>query len=319
MLAALAVAAVAAATASAEAPEFGRCIKKAGKPSGTGFKDAACTKAASAKAHYEWVPGPGPKAKFSSTGRIVYGEKYKLCSRGLFEEEVAAKDREKGFIAEAELHEQAASDFFARASATKAECETIVEEETAKSTAIIATGTGVKLKCAGVAAQGEYSGPKTVANLTMRFTECSLKNGAECTSPGAEEGEIVTATLDGELGVIGKFITKKKKHTLTLIGVDAFPAAPGTVVTEFSCAGASFTVSGSVIREVNTNAMHATEPGGYSQSGGVQYPEGFEGLPADVLTSTITEGGVETGPLQTGLATRATLTNEEPIEISTTL
>ena len=316
---ALTIAAVAAASAQAEAPEYGRCIKKAGKASGAGFKDGNCTKAVGKKAHFEWVPGQGANAKFSSKGKIIYSTKYKQCSRALFEEQVAAKDREKGFIVEAEMHEEAAREYYAHAGETKAGCEMVVEEETAKSTVVLETGTGVRLKCAGVAAQGEYSGPKTVANMTIRFTECSLKDGAECTSPGAEEGEIVTSTLDGELGVIGKFITKKKKHTKTLIGVDAFPAPPGTVVSEFSCAGASFAVSGSVIREVRTNAMVTTESEGFAQSAGKQYPEGFEGLPADVLSSTITEGGEETGPFQTGLATRSTVTNEEPIEVSTTL
>ncbi len=320
LLAVLAVAAVAAASASAAAPEYGRCIKKAGKPSGEGFKDSACTKAMTSKAHYEWVPGPGANPKFSSKNKIIYSLKYKKCSRALFEEEQAAKDREKGFIAEAELHEQAASTLFGEANETKAGCEAVVEEETAKSTGILTTGAGGKVKCAGVAGQGEYSGPKTVANLTLRFTECSLKDGAECTSPGAaEEGEIVTATLEGELGVIGHFITKKKKRDRTLIGVDAFPAA-GTVVMEYSCGEASFTVTGSVIREVDTNGMRATEPEGFSQiEAGRQYPEEFEGLPADVLSTTVTEDGVETGPFQSALTTHATITNEEPIEISTAL
>ncbi len=320
VIAALAFGAVAAASASAEAPEYGRCIKKEGKPSGEGFKNPSCTKPTSAKAHYAWVPGPGPNAKFSSQGKIVYSDKYKQCSHGLFEEQVAAKDREKGLTAEAEQHEQQAAMFFARAGASKAECEVVVEEETAKSTVLLSTGTGIKVKCAGVSSQGEYSGPKTIANVTMKFTECSLRDGAECTSPGAaEEGEILTATLDGELGVIGHFITRKAKKDKTLVGVDASPAVPDTAVTEFTCGGASFVVTGSVIREVETNAMVTSNGEGFSQNGGSQYPEAFEGLPTDVLSITMTEGETETGPLKIGLGTKAILTNEEPIEVSTTL
>jgi hypothetical protein len=319
VVAAFAIAAAAAGTASAEAPEYGRCVKKAGKPSGAGFKNGSCTEAVGRKAHFEWVPGPGANAKFSSKGKIVYTTKYRQCSRALFEEEVAVKDRERGFIVEAEMHEEKASQIYAAAGETKAGCEVLVEEETALSTAVIATGTGVKLKCAGVASHGEYSGPKTIADLTMTFTECSLKDGAECTSPGAEEGEIVTSTLAGELGVIGKFVTKKKKHVLTLVGVDAVPAPPGTVVTEFNCAGEEFKITGSVIRELRTNAMVTMTNEGFTQSAGIQYPGAFEGQPFDVLSSTITENGVETGPFQTGLGTKATVTNEEPIEVSTTL
>src|ERR1700694_3684726 len=56
------------ATASAAAPEFGRCIKKA-KAEGTGFSDAGCTKAVTgATAKYEWAPGFGAKNKFTTTG-----------------------------------------------------------------------------------------------------------------------------------------------------------------------------------------------------------------------------------------------------------
>ncbi len=51
-----------ASTASAEAPEFGRCVKVA---KGTGsFKNANCT-IALAGGSYEWLPGPGPGNKFT--------------------------------------------------------------------------------------------------------------------------------------------------------------------------------------------------------------------------------------------------------------
>jgi hypothetical protein len=62
LVAALAVGSATAATAFAEAPEFGRCAKVA---KGTGsFKSGNCT-AALAGGNWEWLPGPGVNNKFS--------------------------------------------------------------------------------------------------------------------------------------------------------------------------------------------------------------------------------------------------------------
>lgn len=64
-----ALSAVFAASASAMAPEYGRCLKQV---SGTGkkFADSKCTKEESgSKAKYEWVPG-AEKAKFTTTGGV---------------------------------------------------------------------------------------------------------------------------------------------------------------------------------------------------------------------------------------------------------
>jgi len=80
--AAMAVSAMAAATASAQAPEFGRCKKVPGEMVGRktvyhgGYSNAACTTAnAEAKGKYEWYPGV-EKAGFTtaSTGAKVIFE-----------------------------------------------------------------------------------------------------------------------------------------------------------------------------------------------------------------------------------------------------
>ncbi len=58
---------VSAAAASAAAPEYGRCIKKA-KAEGKGYTSSKCTVAGEgAKAKYEWLPGAG-KHKFTTSG-----------------------------------------------------------------------------------------------------------------------------------------------------------------------------------------------------------------------------------------------------------
>lgn len=70
LIAALMLSVVFAANASATAPEYGRCLKKA-KKSLPGFTSSKCTTEATeaAKASYEWVPGAA-KARFTSTGGV---------------------------------------------------------------------------------------------------------------------------------------------------------------------------------------------------------------------------------------------------------
>jgi hypothetical protein len=59
---ALTVTAIAASSAFAAAPEFGRCLaQKGGK-----YATAACTTTKAGAEKFEWVPGPGPKPKFHS-------------------------------------------------------------------------------------------------------------------------------------------------------------------------------------------------------------------------------------------------------------
>jgi hypothetical protein len=69
LVAALGISAVLVASASATAPEFGRCLKKA-KAEGKGYTSNKCTTAGEGtKAKYEWVPGAG-KTKFETKGGV---------------------------------------------------------------------------------------------------------------------------------------------------------------------------------------------------------------------------------------------------------
>jgi hypothetical protein len=69
LVVAFALGAVAATSAMATAPEYGRCLKKA-KAEGKGYTSSKCTVAAEgAKAKYEWVPGAG-KTKFETKGGL---------------------------------------------------------------------------------------------------------------------------------------------------------------------------------------------------------------------------------------------------------
>jgi hypothetical protein len=68
LVAAFVLCAVAATSASATAPEYGRCLKKA-KAEGKGYTASKCTVAGEGtKAKYEWLPGAG-KTKFETNGK----------------------------------------------------------------------------------------------------------------------------------------------------------------------------------------------------------------------------------------------------------
>lgn len=67
LVAVLGMGAIAAASASAAAPEYGRCIKKA-KAEGKGYTSSKCTVVGEGtKAKYEWLPG-AVKRKFTTSG-----------------------------------------------------------------------------------------------------------------------------------------------------------------------------------------------------------------------------------------------------------
>ncbi len=316
---ALAAMAVTAPLAMAEAPEFGRCIKKA-KAEGAGYSAGNCIKAVSKEALYEWVPGPGAKPKWTSKARFVYTVKYEECSTAGAEEGVAARQRTKAKEAseksETELaeklerkaneHQRHAEEIREHTGMSLVECEKVIEEAMATPVVLVTSG-GVEVECGTVSGAGEYSGAKAVSNVTMTFTECAYKTSTKCTSSGAKAGEVSTATLQGELGVV-----KKEGTEVTRSGLDLAPTS-GTVVAEFTCGEKSFVVTGSVIREVGVNIMRTEDSVTYRVlSKAKQIVEKFEGLPADVLTTSINGLGGE----QTGLELTGTNKNEEAIEIN---
>jgi hypothetical protein len=73
LIVALAMSAIVAAAASAEAPEYGRCVKveKVGKTYAGGFTDSKCTKKSETKTgKYEWHPG-AEKVQQTSVGGLA--------------------------------------------------------------------------------------------------------------------------------------------------------------------------------------------------------------------------------------------------------
>src|SRR5207244_1421427 len=139
----------------------------------------------------------------------------------------------------------------------------------------------------GQTGHGEFTGPKTVGGVGMTFTGCHRGELEKCESPSAAEGEVASATLQGELGVV---TTSSEGPVKNKIGLDLKPAS-GETVAEFSCAGVPVLVTGSVIVEVKANSMLSKVTLKYAASKGVQKPSRFEGGAEDVLHTKLGEGG----------------------------
>ncbi len=86
LVAAFALSAIAVSTASATAPEFGRCLKKA-KAEGSGFSDSKCNKAIGTGAKYEWTTtivkkGLSSVIKSGTTATLETVSKTKITCKG---------------------------------------------------------------------------------------------------------------------------------------------------------------------------------------------------------------------------------------------
>jgi hypothetical protein len=290
VVAAFAIAAMQVASASAAAPEFGRCVKKA-KAEGEGYSNAGCTTGVSSGAKYSWTAGVLDK-DFTSTARFVATPILTICLKW------------QRLVGEGKTIE--AEEYLVKHKLTPPECEKIIIENEGKEPAILETTTGERVECSGIGASGEYTGTKTVGNITVKLTGCEM-NEVTCQSPGATAGEIVSDTLSGALGII-------KEEGLPVnneVGI-SLAAASGETVTEFDCGTLSIVVTGSVIHQVETNKMLLEENEKYVQRKGEQKPEKFEVLPTDVLESTI-DGVFH---LQSGEALLTTLKNEERVEVN---
>jgi hypothetical protein len=170
--------------------------------------------------------------------------------------------------------------------------------------------TGKKVvTCKAETGSGEITSGKTFGHVTMTFSGCESAGGS-CASSGRAEGEIVTNTLEGALGVEK---TSSKGLTSNKIAFDLEPAGASGPVMEFSCGATPVTVRGSVLAPIAANKMVSVATIKYAQTGGKQKPEKFEGLPADVLEAAFGEESFE----RMGLGATLTQTYAEKIEVNT--
>jgi hypothetical protein len=158
--------------------------------------------------------------------------------------------------------------------------------------------------CKGETGTGEYTGPKTVGGVVLTLTGCESLS-SKCTTAGAlTEGEVVTGALEGVLG----WERKPLKHVATAL----FPAGHTGPVVEFTCGTVAVKVVGSVLVKDVAGKMASSEILKYTQKGGKQKPERFEGGPLEVLEAKFGEAPIE----QIGLNLTITQTNGEPLEIN---
>jgi FG-GAP repeat len=164
-----------------------------------------------------------------------------------------------------------------------------------------------KMTCTGETSNGEYTGLKTVGGLVLTLTGCT-RGTEKCSSVGAAAGEIVTKSLEGQLGFIEREPTASKDK----IGLDLNPAGITGLVVEFSCGSTVVSVQGSVIVPVKANKMSVTQALKFKASKGRQTPERFEGVAKDILEESF-NGGT---PENTGLKVSITQTSEEDVEVN---
>jgi hypothetical protein len=171
------------------------------------------------------------------------------------------------------------------------------------------TAKGVKVTCSGGADTGEYSDPRTIADMVLQLTGCEMPSSKiECASSGAGAGRIDTQPLDGALGIdrLGG------KPSSDKLGFDLYPAGKTGPVVTFSCAGTTVSVKGSVIVPVMANKMQRAVKLKAEESKGKQEQQSFAGGPKDVLEESVNGGAFEAA----GLAISLNEENGESLEVN---
>ena len=173
--------------------------------------------------------------------------------------------------------------------------------------ATLETVHAVKVTCKTEASVGEYTGPKTVGNISVVFTGCESL-GFKCKTPASAEGEISTNLLSGRL-VWEKF---KKK-----VAIDLVPQSTELFV-EFQCGPANAKVTGSVMTNVPADVVKTTFEERFTAKKGKQKPEFYYNAAdekiQDVLISKIGGPGAELE--QSGQTVTNNQTDEEALEVN---
>jgi alpha-tubulin suppressor-like RCC1 family protein len=153
---------------------------------------------------------------------------------------------------------------------------------------------------------GEYSSAKSVASTVIKLIGCTHL-GAKCTSPGASEGELVTSTLEGELGWISKISGT--------VGLALSPESESGPFAEAKCGSTRVEISDSVIGNARTDEMLTEGMLTFEQKAGKQKPVRLMGGEKDVLEMQFAGGLLE----QAGLQATVKQVNEERIEVNTSV
>jgi hypothetical protein len=126
---------------------------------------------------------------------------------------------------------------------------------TSTSGAVTWTAGTERLTCSSSATSGEITGASTLGNVVVKFTGCQqLNSKGTCPlkSVGANAGEIVTASLKGELGTVAT------KEAASGVGLLLAPTTGSTIAqiaaTPAPCSGTETALGGNVAGEVATTS-----------------------------------------------------------------
>jgi len=131
----------------------------------------------------------------------------------------------------------------------------------------------------GAKDRGLVTGPKTVSEVTLSLRGCAYGGEDPCGTPAAGE-QIQTVALSGKLGYIDAATHE--------VGLDLAPEGGGSVVSEFTCdvaSGTPVTVRGSVVMALTEDLNSVTPSFDLSSAGssGSIPVERLEGGPTDIL------------------------------------
>jgi hypothetical protein len=169
---------------------------------------------------------------------------------------------------------------------------------------------GAKVTCKKGTSSGEYNGNKALT-MTLKLTGCSMGSATEkCQSAGAAAGEIVTGALSGGLGFIQDDLNTEIGF-ITKVGV-ALTGQPSLLSAACGAAKTPVTVTGAVIGQLSPiDLMTKTFTLAFTQSGGAQSPEQFDGEPKQTLSLKSGNAGAEAAGLAAGLKVK----NEEKLAL----
>lgn len=169
------------------------------------------------------------------------------------------------------------------------------------------TAAGAFVACKSAKGAGEYSGARALEDLTLKLKGCT-EGHTKCTTAGsAKEGEISSATLVGEFGLIEKGLSASENE----IGLDLSSASVAPLL-EFKCGSVVHTWRGSVIAPVKANKMEKAMTFNFQAAKSHQKVERFEGKSIDVPESSTGAGAYEQGAIVMSLE----LKGESEIEIN---
>jgi Glycine rich protein len=169
---------------------------------------------------------------------------------------------------------------------------------------------GDKFFCTGQTGAGEYAGSKALTKASLNLTGCYRNTEADHCANTATPGEVSSAALAGNLGIV-KAEAEASKDKVGL----RFAPASGEVIAEFTCESVSVTVRGSVILQGKANSMISSTTLKAAQAKGVQKWTHFVGGKAneDVLEVKVGAGAFT----QAGLTLNTIQKNEEKVEANT--